>query len=34
MPALIEAAHADATLGEITNTLKTVFGVQQFSDVI
>ncbi|HUP27167.1 MAG TPA: methylmalonyl-CoA mutase family protein [Chloroflexia bacterium] len=34
MPALIEAAHANATLGEITNTLKTVFGVQQFSDVI
>ncbi len=34
MPALIEAAHADATLGEITDTLKTVFGVQQFSDVI
>jgi methylmalonyl-CoA mutase N-terminal domain/subunit len=34
MPALIEAAHANATLGEITDTLKTVFGVQQFSDVI
>jgi methylmalonyl-CoA mutase N-terminal domain/subunit len=34
MPALIEAAHANATLGEITNTLKTVFGVQHFSNVV
>ncbi|HYO50822.1 MAG TPA: methylmalonyl-CoA mutase family protein, partial [Chloroflexia bacterium] len=34
MPALIEAAHADATLGEITNTLKTVFGVQHFSNIV
>jgi len=34
MSALIEAAHADATLGEITNVLKTVFGVQEFSNVV
>jgi methylmalonyl-CoA mutase, N-terminal domain len=34
MPALIEAAHAYATLGEITDVLKTVFGVQQFSNVV
>lgn len=34
MPALIEAAHAYATLGEITNVLKTVFGVQEFSNVV
>jgi methylmalonyl-CoA mutase N-terminal domain/subunit len=34
MPALIEAAHADATLGEITDVLKTVFGVQEFSNVV
>ncbi|MFL5733328.1 MAG: methylmalonyl-CoA mutase [Chloroflexia bacterium] len=34
MPALIEAAHAYATLGEITNLLKTVFGVQEFSNVV
>lgn len=34
MPALIEAAHAYATLGEITNTLKTVFGVQEFSNIV
>ena len=31
MPALIEAAHAYATLGEITGVLRSVFGVQQFS---
>ncbi|MEA2573164.1 MAG: methylmalonyl-CoA mutase, N-terminal domain [Chloroflexia bacterium] len=34
MPALIEAAHADATLGEITDVLKSVFGVQEFSTVV
>ena len=34
MPALIEAAHAYATLGEISNVLKSVFGVQQFSNVV
>lgn len=34
MPALIAAAHADATLGEITDTLKEVFGVQQFSNIV
>ena len=34
MPALIEAAHAYATLGEITNVLKTVFGVQEFSNIV
>jgi methylmalonyl-CoA mutase N-terminal domain/subunit len=34
MPALIEAAHAYATLGEITDVLKTVFGVQEFSNVV
>ena len=34
MPALIEAAHADATLGEVTNVLKGVFGVQEFSNVV
>jgi methylmalonyl-CoA mutase N-terminal domain/subunit len=34
MPALIEASHADATLGEITDVLKTVFGVQEFSNVV
>src|SRR5436190_10891809 len=34
MPALIEASHAYATLGEITNVLKTVFGVQEFSNVV
>ncbi len=34
MPALIEAAHAYATLGEITDILKTVFGVQEFSNVV
>ena len=31
MPALIEAAHAYATLGEITGVLRSVFGVQRFS---
>jgi methylmalonyl-CoA mutase N-terminal domain/subunit len=31
MPALIEAAHAYATLGEITGVLRSVFGVQKFS---
>src|SRR6478672_10101108 len=31
MPALIEAAHAYATLGEITDVLRSVFGVQAFS---
>jgi methylmalonyl-CoA mutase N-terminal domain/subunit len=34
MPALIEAAHSYATLGEITNVLKTVFGVQEFSNIV
>ena len=34
MPALIEAAHAYATLGEITDVLKEVFGVQAFSNVV
>jgi methylmalonyl-CoA mutase N-terminal domain/subunit len=34
MPALIEASHADATLGEITDVLKSVFGVQEFSNVV
>lgn len=34
MPALIEAAHAYATLGEITDVLKTVFGVQEFSNIV
>ncbi len=34
MPALIEAAHAYATLGEISDVLKTVFGVQEFSNVV
>jgi methylmalonyl-CoA mutase N-terminal domain/subunit len=34
MPALIEASHAYATLGEITNELKTVFGVQEFSNIV
>jgi methylmalonyl-CoA mutase N-terminal domain/subunit len=34
MPALIEAAHAYATLGEITNVLKGVFGVHQFSNIV
>ena len=34
MPALIEAAHAGATLGEITGVLKSVFGVQEFSNVV
>jgi methylmalonyl-CoA mutase N-terminal domain/subunit len=34
MPALIEASHAYATLGEITNVLKTVFGVQEFSNIV
>jgi methylmalonyl-CoA mutase, N-terminal domain len=34
MPALIEAAHAYATLGEITGVLRSVFGVQQFSTVV
>ncbi len=34
MPALIEAAHAYATLGEIANVLKSVFGVQEFSNVV
>jgi len=34
MPALIEAAHAYATLGEITNVLKTVFGIQEFSNIV
>ena len=34
MPALIEAAHAYATLGEITDVLKNVFGVQHFSNVV
>ena len=34
MPALIEAAHAYATLGEITDVLKEVFGVQKFSNVV
>jgi methylmalonyl-CoA mutase N-terminal domain/subunit len=34
MPALIEAAHAYATLGEITNVLKDVFGVHHFSNIV
>ncbi len=34
MPALIEAAHAYATLGEMTNVLKTVFGIQEFSNIV
>ena len=34
MPALIEAAHTYATLGEITNVLKGVFGVHQFSNIV
>ena len=34
MPALIEAAHAYATLGEIADVLKSVFGVQEFSNVV
>ena len=34
MPALIEAAHAYATLGEITDVLRSVFGVQEFSTVV
>ena len=34
MPALIEAAHAYATLGEISDVLKSVFGVQEFSNVV
>ena len=34
MPALIEAAHAYATLGEITNVLKGVFGVHHFSNIV
>src|SRR5207253_6269930 len=34
MPALIEAAHAYATLGEISDVLKGVFGVQQFSNIV
>lgn len=34
MPALIEAAHAYATLGEINDVLKSVFGVQEFSNVV
>jgi methylmalonyl-CoA mutase N-terminal domain/subunit len=34
MPALIEASHAYATLGEISNVLKSVFGVQEFSNVV
>jgi methylmalonyl-CoA mutase N-terminal domain/subunit len=34
MPALIEASHAYATLGEIANVLKSVFGVQAFSNVV
>jgi methylmalonyl-CoA mutase N-terminal domain/subunit len=34
MPALIEASHAYATLGEITNVLKTVFGIQEFSNIV
>src|SRR5689334_18948136 len=34
MPALIEAAHAYATLGEITDVLRSVLGVQAFSTVV
>jgi len=34
MPALIEAAAAYATLGEITDVLRSVFGVQAFSTVV
>ncbi len=34
MPALIEAAHAYATLGETTDVLRSVFGVQAFSTVV
>jgi methylmalonyl-CoA mutase N-terminal domain/subunit len=34
MPALIEAAHAYATLGEITDVLRSVLGVQPFSTVV
>ena len=34
MPALIAAAHAYATLGEITDVLRSVFGVQAFSTVV
>ena len=34
MPALIGAAHAYATLGEITDVLRSVFGVQAFSTVV
>ncbi|MGI8588608.1 MAG: acyl-CoA mutase large subunit family protein [Chloroflexia bacterium] len=34
MPALIEASHAYATLGEITEVLRGVYGVQKFSTVV
>ncbi len=34
MPALIEAAHAYATLGEIIDVLRSVLGVQPFSTVV
>lgn len=34
MPSLIEASHAYATLGEIADVLKSVFGVQEFSNVV
>jgi methylmalonyl-CoA mutase N-terminal domain/subunit len=34
MPALIEASHAYATLGEIANVLKGVFGVHHFSNIV
>jgi len=34
MPALIEAAAAYATLGEITDVLRSVFGIQRFSTVV
>jgi methylmalonyl-CoA mutase N-terminal domain/subunit len=34
MPALIEAAAAYATLGEITEVLRGVFGIQRFSTIV
>jgi methylmalonyl-CoA mutase, N-terminal domain len=34
MPALIEAAHAYATLGEITEVLRGVYGIQKFSTIV
>lgn len=34
MPALIEAAHAYGTLGEINDVLKSVFGIHRHSNVV